>query len=220
MINIFINIIYFEILQTCRQTYAWLTPLIFFSLVSFLFSVALEGNPVLLKKLAPEIIWIAALLSILISLDGLFRQKNNLDLLLLSPQPLTIIVVGKLISYWITHCLPLILICPLLGGLFQMSWHTQWILILTLLLGTPTLCLLGGIGAALLVGLRTSGLLLPVLIMPLYVPVLILGVGTVSTDGMNLTVRSGVALLSALALFSLTFAPFLTSLSLRIGVKQ
>lgn len=223
MLSNMITIIRHEILLTMRQAYAWLTPLLFFVMVVCLFPLALGPDDALLNKVAPGIIWVAALLAILMSVGNIFRndaQEGHLDLLLLSPHPLTLLVLCKILSHWITNCLPLILISPLLGILLHLQAHQQSALVITLLLGTPVLSLLGAIGAALVVGIRNHGLLLPVLIMPLYIPVLIFGTGTIMAASAHLPIDGYYAILGALTLFSLAFAPLLTGVALRIGVNQ
>ena len=223
MFNALIALVRHEITGTLRQAFSWLTPLLFFIIVVCLFPLALGPDSELLTKIAPGIIWVAALLAILISIGNLFRQdaeQGYLDLLLLSPYPLTLLVLGKILSHWITHCLPLILISPLLGILLNLHPQQEKVLILTLLLGTPVLSLIGAIGAALVTGIRGSGLLLPILIMPLYIPVLIFGTGTILAAGMGQAVSGYLAIMGAILLVSLGFAPFLTGVALRIGVNQ
>ncbi len=217
------TIIYHEILTTLRQAYSWLTPLLFFVIVVCLFPLALGPDHLLLKKIAPGIIWVAALLAILLSISNVFRsdaQGGYLDLLLLSSYPLTLMVFCKIISHWITHCLPLIIISPVLGFLLNLTLQEEYALIIALLLGTPVLSLLGAIGAALTVGIRGQGLLLPILIMPLYIPVLIFGTGTIMAASAHQALNGYFAMMGALALFSLAFAPLLAASALRIGVNQ
>jgi heme exporter protein B len=223
MINSLFTITKHEILLTLRQASSWLTPLLFFVIVVCLFPIALGPNAVILNKIAPAIIWVAALLAVLMSVGNIFRHdadEGYLDLLLLSPHPLTLLVACKILSHWLTHCLPLILISPLLGLILNLSVKEEYVLIITLLLGTPVLSLLGGIGAALIVGVRHQGLLLPVLIMPLYIPVLIFGTGTIMAANANLPVNGYFAIMGALILLGLAFAPLLTGLALRVGVNQ
>ncbi len=212
------NIIFYEIRTTLRQAHSWLTPLLFFVMVITLFPLAIGPNESLLEKIAPGILWVAALLAILLSIGNLFRHdadEGYLDVMLLSPYPLTWLVLCKVMSHWLTHCLPLILISPILGFLLHLPAHEQYALFVSLLLGTPVLTLLGAIGAALVVGIRGHGLLLPILIMPLYIPVLIVGTATTQQS-----MAGCFAILGALLLFSLAFAPFLTGIALRIGVNQ
>lgn len=223
MFNSLLTIIRYEILVTMRQAFSWVTPLIFFVIVVCLFPLALGPDSVLLTKVAPGIIWVAALLAILISIGNLFRndaQEGHLDLILLSSQPLTLIVLCKIFSFWVTHCLPLILMTPLLGVILNLNSHEIIILVTTLLLGTPVLCLLGAVGSALVIGIRGHGLLLPVLIMPLYIPVLIFGTGAVLAVNSLYPISGYFAIMGALLLLSIAFAPLLTGVALRIGVNQ
>ena len=212
-----------DIVTTMRQAFSWLTPLLFFVIVVCLFPLALGSDSTLLTKAAPGIIWVAALLAVLISIGTLFRsdeQEGHLDLLLLSPHPLTLLVLCKIFSFWLTHCLPLILISPLLGLLLKLNLQQELALMATLLIGTPILCLLGALGSALLVGVRSHGLLLPILIMPLYIPVLIFGTGTIIAASSHYPLAGYFAIMGAILLLSLAFAPLLTGMALRIGVNQ
>lgn len=218
-----ITIIRHEILITLRQAASWLTPLLFFIIVVFLFPLAIGPDVALLNKIAPGVIWVAVLLAVLLSIGNIFRsdaQDGSLDLLLLSPYPLTLLVLGKIISHWVTTCLPLILLSPLLGLLLNLNAQEEFALLISLILGTPVLSLLGAIGAALTVGIRSSGLLLPILIMPLYIPVLIFGTSTILAANGNSSLNGYFALMGALTIVSLVFAPFFTSAALRIGVNQ
>lgn len=223
MLNTIFILIQHEMLTTFRQAFSWITPLLFFVMVVCLFPIAIGPDNNLLNNIAPAAIWVAALLAIVISISNLFRQdaqEGLLEMMLLSSLPLTCIVCCKLLSHWITHCLPLIVISPVLGFLLHFTPRQELTLILTLLLGTPVLTLLGAIGSALIIGIRGHGLLLPVLIMPLYIPILIFGTGTMLAASHNQPINGDLALMGALLLVSLAFAPFLTSVALRIGVNQ
>jgi len=223
MISALFSMMHHEIQLTRRQAFAWLTPLLFFVMVVCLFPLTVGPDDALLHKMAPGIIWVAALLAIIISLSNLFRQdaeEGYLDLLLLSPYPLTLLVLCKITSHWILYCFPLIFITPLLGLSLHLPAHEIGILMLTLLLGTPVLILLGAIGAALLVGIRGHGLLLPVLIMPLYIPVLIFGTNAAVAASLHQSINSQFAILGALLLLNLGFAPLFTGIALRMGVNQ
>lgn len=216
-------LIYYDIRANLRQAFAWLAPLLFFMMVVCLFPLALGPDTQLLAHIAPGIIWVTALLAVMSSVGQLFSREADegiLDLWLLSPQGLVGLVLSKAISHWLMHSLPLIVITPFLALLLGISWQEQVILEMTLLLGTPVFSLVGAMGAALVVGLRGHGLLLPVLTMPLYVPVLIFGAGTVLASGNGQPITSGMALLGALLLLTLAVAPILTSVALRIGVNQ
>lgn len=223
MLSSLFTITQHEIKITMRQAFSWITPLLFFVIVVCLFPLALGPDSTLLNKVAPGIIWVAALLAILMSIGNIFRsdaEEGYLDLLLLSSTPLTLLVLCKVLSHWITTCLPVILISPLLALFLHLNQHTQYTLVLTLLLGTPVLSLLGAIGAALTVGIRNPGLLLPILIMPLYIPILIFGTGTIMSANAGLPVDGYFAIMGAFILLSLAFGPLLTGLALRMGVNQ
>jgi heme exporter protein B len=223
MLNSISQIIRHEILTTFRQAHSWLTPLLFFIMIVTLFPMALGADKIILQQIAPAIIWVAALLSVLMSVGNIFRfdaQDGYLDLLLLSKRSLTTLILCKIGTHWFTHCLPLIIVSPLLGLTLNLSARQEMVLVITLLLGTPVLSLLGGIGAALLVGVRQHGLLLPVLIMPLYIPVLIFGTGTLLAASSGLPISAYYAIMGALILITLAFAPLFTAIALRIGVNQ
>jgi heme exporter protein B len=217
------DIIHYEIRTTFREAYSWLTPLLFFVIVVTLFPLAIGPDQILLQKIAPGIIWVAALLATLLSIGNIFQrdqEDGSLDLMLLSSYPLTLLVLCKMLSHWLTHCLPLVLMSPILGFMLHLSLHEQVVLVLSLLLGTPVLTLLGAIGAALIVGIRHHGLLLPVLIMPLYIPILIFGTGALTAEAMQQPITGYFAILTAIMLLSVAFAPLLTGMALRIGVNQ
>ncbi len=212
-----------EIKMISRQAFSWLTPLLFFVIVVFLFPFALGPDSILLKKVASGIIWIAALLAILLSINNIFREdaeEGYLEQLFFSPYPLTLLVACKLLSHWLAYSLPLILISPLLGVFFNLDFYQEKILVLTLLLGTPVITMLGALGAALVVGLRGHGLLLPVLIMPLYIPVLIFGTGTALAAMAHEALNGYFALLGAITILTATLIPWLTGIALKMGVNQ
>jgi heme exporter protein B len=217
------RILRYDIRVTLRQAFSWLTPLLFFVIVVTLFPFAVGPDEALLAKIAPGVIWVAALLAVLLSIGNLFQrdaEEGYLDLLLLTPHPLTLLVFCKTLCHWLTHCLPLILISPLLGFLLHLRPYEEYALIVSLLLGTPVLTLLGAIGAALIVGIRSHGLLLPILIMPLYIPILIFGAGTITAAAAGQPISGYFAIMGAILLLSVAFAPLLTGIALRIGVNQ
>lgn len=211
-----------DIKALVRQPFSWLSPLLFFLIVITLFPIATGSEFHLINQLAPGIIWVAALLAILLSMNQLFsleKEEGLLDLLCLSPYPLPFLVLCKMVSFWLVHCLPLIVISPLLGFLLNLTLNQDYALMISLLLGTPILTLIGAIGAALTISLRGSQLLLPILIMPLYVPVLIFGTGTLLAANTDQALAGFFAMLGALMLFSLLVSPLMTSLALRIGAQ-
>ena len=198
-----------------------LNPLLFFVIVVTLFPLAVGASPKLLQALAPGVIWVAALLSALLSLDNLFRsdyEDGSLEQILLSPQPLSLLVLAKLLAHWLVTGLPLLLVAPLLGVLLNMPGNGLWALMATLALGTPVLSAIGAIGAGLTVGLRRGGVLLSLLILPLYIPVLIFGAGAVDAAAAGLSIEGHLYLLAALLALSVSLAPVAVAASLRISL--
>jgi heme exporter protein B len=205
-----------------RAIHELLNPLLFFAVVIVLFPLTIDPVPALLRALGPGIVWVAALLAIIWSLDRLFRQDyldGSLEQLLITPYPLPVLIFAKMAAHWLLIALPLLLVAPLLALLFQMSTHSITVLIATLALGTPTLSLLGALGVALTVSLRQSGLLLVLLVLPLYIPVLIFGANAINAASAGLPVAGQLATLGALLLLALCFAPWAIAAALRIGVN-
>jgi heme exporter protein B len=195
--------------------------LLFFILVVSLFPLGIGPSPQLLATIAPGVIWVAALLATLLSMERLFRsdfEDGALEHLLLSPHSLPLLVLAKVSAHWLVTGLPLLLVSPLLGVLLQLPASAIRALPLTLLLGTPALSLIGAIGVALTVSLRRGGVLLTLLVLPLYVPVLIFGTAAVAAAGAGLPTTGQLALLGALLALALTLAPLATAAGLRIGV--
>lgn len=197
-------------------------PLIFFLMVVTLFPLGVSPDVELLRRIAPGVIWIAALLSALFSLESLFRSDFDdgaLEQLLLSPQPLAVLVLAKVLAHWLVSGLPMLLLAPLLAMLLAMPAGSIGVLMASLALGTPLLSLIGAVGVALTVGLRRGGLLLTVLVLPLYVPVLIFSTGAVTAAGAGLPVSGQLYLLAALLTLAITLAPFAIGAALRISLS-
>ncbi len=158
------------------------TTLIFFAIVVSLFPLGIGPEPNTLRLIAPGIVWVGALLASMLALEQIFsadHRDGTLEQMLLTPQPVALLVAGKVLAHWLVSGVPLVLMAPLLGLQFDLSWDALQTLIVSLLLGTPTLSLIGAIGAALTLGLRSGGVLLALLVLPLYIPVLIFGAGAV-----------------------------------------
>ncbi len=205
-----------------RKRSELLNPLFFFILVASLFPLGVGPGPKILGEIAPGVIWVAALLATLLSMERLFRsdfEDGALEHLLLSPHSLPLLVFAKVVAHWLVTGLPLMLISPLLGVLLHMPVEAITVLPLTLLLGTPVLSLLGAIGVALTVGLRRGGVLLTLLVLPLYVPVLIFGTAAVAAAASGLPVSGQLALIGAMLALALTLAPFATAAALRISTN-
>ncbi|MGL5047335.1 MAG: heme exporter protein CcmB [Shewanella sp.] len=197
-------------------------PLLFFIMVVTLFPLGIGPEPQMLARVAPGIIWVAALLASMLSLERLFKadfSDGSLEQMLLSPQPLAILVLAKVLAHWILTGVPLIIIAPLLAVLLNLDGNSYGALISTLALGTPVLSLLGAIGVALTVGLRKGGVLLSLLILPLYIPVLIFATSAIDAAGMNLPYDGQLAIIGAMLIGSLTLAPFAIGASLRVSTN-
>jgi len=197
-----------------------LNPLFFFAMVCTLFPLAVGPSAEQLTFSGPGVLWVAALLSTLLSLNSLFmsdHEDGSLDQLLVSPQPLPVLALGKTLAHWLISGFPLVLISPLLAMTYRMPSDVMGVLMLTLLLGTISLSLLGSIGAALTVGLHRGTALLSLLILPLAMPVLLLGANTVSLAAGNDVYETGIWALGAYAVASISLAPYATAAALRIS---
>jgi len=197
-------------------------PLMFFVIASSLFPLSGRLDIDVLGSIAPGIIWVTALLAVMLSMESLFRSDyddGSLEQLLLSPQPLYFHVLIKVLGHWLVTGLPLVVVAPLLGLLLNLPAQGYVPLLIGLVLGTPTLSLIAAIGTALTVALARSGVLLAVLVLPLSIPVLVFGAGVVDTALNGLPVAGVIALLAALLVLALSFAPLAIVAALRINVK-
>lgn len=197
-------------------------PLLFFVLVITLFPLGIGARPQLLQAIAPGIIWVSALLAAMLSLDSLFRSDfddGSLEQIVLSPHPTSILVLAKIIAHWLVTGLPLLLMAPLLAVFLGMPTTAIGMLLLTLLLGTPVLSLIGAIGVALTVGLRRGGMILSLLVLPLYVPVLIFAGNAVEMAGSGLPAGAQVNMLTAILLMALALAPWPTAAALKMSLS-
>ncbi len=194
-------------------------PLLFFVMVVSLFPLGLGLESAILRRIAPGVIWVAALLAAMLSLERIFHSDfddGSLEQIVLSPYPTSLLVVAKALAHWLTSGLPLLLLAPVLGLLLHLPAAALGVLVLTLALGTPVLSLIGAIGVALTVGLRRGGVLLSLLLLPLYVPVLIFATSAVAGSAAELPVSAQLSLLAALLVLALTLAPFAAATALRI----
>jgi heme exporter protein B len=204
-----------------RHRAEMVNPLLFFILVTSLFPLGVGANPNLLQAIGPGVIWVAALLAALLSLDGIFRsdfEDGTLEQFLLSSHPVSILVLAKVLAHWLITGLPLLLVSPLLGVLLGLTGDGIRILMLTLLMGTPVLSLLGAVGVALTVGLRKGGMILSLLVLPLYVPLLIFAAGAVDTAVAGLSVTAHLLFIGALLVLALSLSPPATAAALRISL--
>ena len=197
-------------------------PILFFIIVVTLFPLGIGPEASTLSRIAPGIIWVAALLATLLSLDRLFKADfadGSLEQMMLLPQPLFIIVLAKIIAHWLITGLPLILIAPVLAVLLHLNEHSYGALMITLLIGTPVLSFIGAIGVALTVGIKKGGVLLSLIVLPLYIPVLIFATSAIDTAAMNLPYSGQVAIIGALFFTSFTLAPFAVSAALKVSTN-
>lgn len=212
-----------DLLLAFRHRGELANPLVFFVMVVTMFPLALGPDSALLGSIAPGAIWVAALLAAMLSLDGMFRSDfddGSLEQIVLSPQPLAVLVIAKVLAHWLVSGLPLLVLAPVLGLLLNLPGAAVGTLLWTLLLGTPTLSLIGAIGVALTVGLRRGGLLLSLLVLPLYVPILIFAASAVGDAAQGLAIGAQLRLLSAMLLLSVTLAPLAAAAALRISVSN
>ncbi len=218
----FFAIIRRDLILALRRRSEIANPLFFFVLVITLFPLGVGAKPHLLQAIAPGIIWVSALLAAMLSLDSLFRSDfddGSLEQMLLSPHPLSILILGKIFAHWLVTGLPLLVIAPLLAVFLGMPSQALGVLLLTLLLGTPVLSLIGAIGVALTVGLRRGGMILSLLVLPLYVPVLIFASNAVDMAGVGLPVSAQINILLSMLFMALVLAPWPTAAALKMSMN-
>lgn len=212
-----------EIILLWRRSQEWIYPLIFFLIVLSLFPLAFTPDPALLQKIIPGGFWIAALLSSLLSIGNIFAtdlEEGHLEQWLLSQIPFPLLITIKLFAQWLVTQLPLILLTPLLGNIFHLSFFSSMILCFSLLLGTPILTLMGSLCVALTLGLRQQGVLLGLLFFPLVIPVMIFGVSTVQQAQSGLPIAAPLIFLAGLSLFAMTILPWTIATALKIGMDD
>lgn len=211
-----------ELRLAFRQKGEVFTPLMFFVVVTSLFPLGVGPESNLLTRMAPGVVWVCALLATLLSLPRMFaadHQDGTLEQMVLSSTPLALQAAVKALAHFLVTGIPLVLIAPVLGLQFGIEDTALGLLVLSLLLGTPTLSLIGGIGAALTLGVRGAGVLLSLLILPLYIPVLIFGAGAVEAYASGSSAQGHFSLLAALLALAAFFAPLATAAALRISLE-
>jgi heme exporter protein B len=211
-----------DLLLALRRRSDVATALLFFIIVASLFPLGVGAEPNLLRAIAPGVIWVAALLSSMLSLGRLFAgdyADGTLEQLVLGAAPLGVVVAAKALAHWLVAGLPLVLIAPLIALQYDIAPGLYGVLALSLLLGTPVLSIIGAIGAALTLGLRGGGVLLSLLVLPLYVPVLILGAGSVEMVAAGLSAEGQLLLLGAMLIVAAAFAPWAAAAALRISLE-
>lgn len=222
MIRTLGHIVARDVLLAMRRRADVATTLFFFVIVASLFPLGVGPDPKLLRTMAPGILWVAALLASMLSLGRLFDADyadGTLEQLMLAPEPLALVVIGKVMAHWLISGLPLVLIAPVIALQFDLPAGSLGTLLLALLLGTPLLSLIGAIGAALTVGVRGGGVLVSLLVLPLYVPVLIFGAGAVDASATGMDASGHLSILGALLLLGMVLAPWATAAALRISLE-
>ena len=215
----FLGVIRRDLLLTWKRPGNVVNPLFFFLMVSTLFPLAVGPSTEQLRLSGPGVVWVAALLATLLSLNSLFLRDHDdgsLDQLILSPQPLPLLALAKAAAHWFVTGLPLVLISPVISIMFQMPIPTIKVMMLTLFFGSIGLSLLGSIGSALTIGIHRGSALLSLLILPLAMPILIFGARTVSLSVTNDPTAGGIYFLGAYCMLAISLAPFATAAALRI----
>jgi heme exporter protein B len=211
-----------DLLLAARRRSDVFTVVLFFVIVVSLFPLGVGPDPALLRMIAPGVIWVAALLASMLALHRVFAADHadgTLEQMLLGATPLGVTVAAKVAAHWLASGLPLVLVAPLLALQFDLDQKSLGTLVLSLALGTPVLSLIGAIGAALTLGLRGGGALLSLLVLPLYVPVLIIGAGAAEAAGSGLGGEAQILLLAAFLVVAGAFAPWATAVALRISME-
>lgn len=222
MNNPWIIVLRRDLLLAFRRRSDVATTLFFFLIVSSLFPLGIGPEPAVLSSIAPGVLWVAALLAGMLSLTRLFAADfadGSLEQMLLAPQPLALLVLAKIFAHWLICGLPVVLLAPIIGLQYALPNDALLVLVFALLLGTPALSLIGAIGAALTLGVRGSGLLVALLVLPLYIPVLIFGAGAVAASQHGMSSQAHLSLLAACSLLALVLAPMATAAALRISVE-
>ncbi|MGI9488749.1 MAG: heme exporter protein CcmB [Geminicoccaceae bacterium] len=218
----FIAILRRDISLSLRSGVDSAQPLIFFIIALTLFPLGVGPSPEILERIGVGVIWVLALLAVMLSLDRLFQadaEDGSLEQLALADLPLELTVLAKCLAHWLMSGLVLVVASPLLALLLHQSVETSGVLAIALLLGTPVLTLIGSVGAALLIGARRGGVLIALLVLPLYIPILIFGVSAVEAEVMGLGGSAQLLILSAILLTALALTPFAAAAALRLSIE-
>jgi heme exporter protein B len=222
MLDVLRCILHRDLLLALRNRSDVGTALLFFVIVTSLFPLGIGAEPGLLRAIAPGVIWVAALLSSMLSLGRLFAADHadgTLEQIVLGAAPLGAVVAAKALAHWLVSGLPVVLIAPLIALQYDLPAPLHGVLVISLLLGTPVLSLVGAIGAALTLGLRGGGVLLSLLVLPLYVPVLIMGAGGIEMAAAGMGAQGHLLLLAAMLVGAAAFAPWAIAAALRISTE-
>lgn len=222
MLKVFLWVLRRDLLLAMRRRSDVFTALFFFVIVVSLFPLGIGPELDTLRQIAPGVVWVAALLASMLALERLFATDHadgTLEQMLLTPQPVSLLVLGKVVAHWLVTGLPLVVMSPLLGLQYDLPGEALGVLMLSLLIGTPALSLIGAIGAALTLGVRSGGVLLSLLVLPLYIPVLIFGAGAVEASVSGLGAQGHLSMLGALCVLALLLAPVGTAAALRVSAE-
>ncbi|MBA2413090.1 MAG: heme exporter protein CcmB [Burkholderiaceae bacterium] len=222
MLSVLLQVIRRDLLLAIRQKSDVVNTLFFFVVVVTMVPLGIGPEPALLRDVAAGVVWVAALLAAILSLPRLFANDyadGTLEQMLLSAEPLSLIVLGKALAHWLVTGLPLTLMAIVFGVLFDLDWNATTVLVASLALGTPVLSLIGSIGAALTLGLRGGGVLTSLLVLPLYIPVLIFGAGSVNAAISGVGITAYFLLLGAFLLFTAVLMPWAVAVALRISIE-
>ena len=212
-----------DFLLAARNPGEWLNPLMFFLMVAALFPLAVDPDPKFLGKIAGGVIWVAAVLATLLSLDALFKadvEDGSLEQWLASGESLYAMALGKALVHWCISGLPLTIMAPVLGLMLNLPEEAYLALLVSLAIGTPVLSLLGAVGAALTAGVRSGGLLLSLLILPLYIPVLIFAASAVYHAGIGMDYNGQIGFLGAILALAMCLAPFAVAAALKLNLSR
>ncbi len=220
--NIFVQTMTRDLKMALRNPSSFLNPLMFFVISISLFPIAISPEAQTLSSIAPGIIWVITMLSVLLSLNSLFHYDYDsgiLEQMVISHHSLPLILLAKTLAHWMLSGLPIIILSPFLGMALFINTEGIYILVLTLIIATPCLSLLGSIGASLVVGIKNSGMLLSLLILPLFIPILIFATSAVSQSQSNLPINGQLYFLGFILILSLLITPFLSAISLKISLE-
>ncbi|MDC0596260.1 heme exporter protein CcmB [Candidatus Pseudothioglobus singularis] len=211
-----------DLKMALRNPSSFLNPLMFFVISISLFPIAISPEAQTLSSIAPGLIWVITMLSVLLSLNSLFHYDYDsgvLEQMVISHHSLPLILLAKTLAHWMLSGLPIIILSPFLGMALFINTEGIYILVLTLIIATPCLSLIGSIGASLVVGIKNSGMLLSLLILPLFIPILIFATSAVSQSQSNLPIDGQLYFLGFILILSLLITPFLSALSLKISLE-
>ena len=222
MVTAFFSLVGRDLRLALRGGIGSLVAVVFFVIAATLFPLGVGPESALLERIAPGVLWVCALLATMLSLDRMFQDDyddGSLEVIALGPLPLELVVLAKVLAHWLTTGLPLIIAAPVLAVLLNMSTQGFAVLMISLLLGTPILSLIGSVGAALTVGLKRGGVLISLMVLPLYVPVLIFAVGAVEGAIFGLGAEANLLILAGGFLFFLVLTPLASAAALRMALE-